>query len=61
MESVIFVFFSAFTFTPFQRAKKVVSESLGLVYFRIALVKSVLFFPVGQIRVFFFFKGIQIT
>ena len=41
-----------------QCAKKVVSDSLGLVDFAIGLVNSVLNFPDGHVV---FFVGIQIT
>ena len=41
-----------------QRAKKVVSDSPGLVDFAIGLANSVINLPDGQVR---FFWGIQIT
>ena len=39
-----------------QRAKKVVSDSLGLVDFAIGLVKSILYLPKGQVKYFEEFK-----
>ena len=42
----------------FQRAKKIVSNSLGLVDFAIRLVNSVLNFSDGQVK---FLGGVQIT
>ena len=42
----------------YQQAKKVVSDSLGLVDFAIGLVNSVLNLPDGQVK---FFLGIKIT
>ena len=45
---------------PYQRAKKVVSDSLGLVDFAIGLVIFVLNLPNGQV-LFFLGGGIQIT
>ena len=41
-----------------QRAKKVVSDSLGLVDFGMGRVDSVLNLPDGQVKIF---EGIQIT
>ena len=40
----------------FQRAKKVVSDSLGLMDFAIGLVNSVLNLPEGQVKFFEEFK-----
>ena len=45
-------------FDPMQRAKKVVSDSLGLVDFAIGLVNSVLNLPDGQAKIF---RRIKIT
>ena len=41
---------------PFQRAKKVVSDNLGLVDFAIGLVNSVFNMPDGQVLFFEEFK-----